>query len=128
MAKEKIIIITTDNELSVREMERDSDGSFLAELWDVVGGFIEIVHPIRLEPPYVMICNDEGRVLQLPRNRAASIIYGADEHGCPILGNIAIMKEGYYESEPDIIGLSQGDVNGLVAHFMNSFKFLRGAS
>lgn len=42
-------------------------GDELEDLQKAVGGYIEAVHPFT--KPVVLICNEEGRLLNLPENR-----------------------------------------------------------
>lgn len=42
-------------------------GNSLEELQAVVGGYIEAVHPYK--EPVVVVCNEEGLLLDLPKNR-----------------------------------------------------------
>lgn len=42
-------------------------GDSLEEMQAVVGGYIEAVHPF--PDPVVIVCNEEGRLLDLPENR-----------------------------------------------------------
>ena len=60
---------------------------------------------MRLARPLCMIVNEEGRLLDLPLNHIGSFFYGTDQHGEPIVGNIVVMKDGYRNGEPDIVGL-----------------------
>ncbi|MFR7743886.1 MAG: hypothetical protein ACLU3I_11795 [Acutalibacteraceae bacterium] len=41
---------------------------------------------------------------------SALIFYGTDQHGEPIVGNIVVMKDGYRNGEPDIVGLDDSEV------------------
>lgn len=125
MAKEKVIVITTTNTVYVRELERKDNGLMNDDLQEIVGGYIEIVHPAHLESPYVLVCNDEGKILDLPRNRACSLLYGYAEHGIPMEGNIILMKEGFYEGEPDIIGLTDEEIPMLTLMLLRQFSFLK---
>lgn len=72
----------------------------------LVDGFIEIVRPLNLERPYVMICNEDYIALDLPFNKIGSYLYGTAIHMHPILGNIVIMKERGEELE----GLTEGEI------------------
>lgn len=56
------------------EHVRPKDGkSFsLAELQEMVGGTIEIIH---LPDGWWLVVNDEGKLLRLPYNLAATVIY-----------------------------------------------------
>ncbi len=79
----------------------------------VVGGHIEHVNPQRLDDPYCMIVNEEGRLLGLSVNPIGSYFYKTDEHCQPIVGDIVIMKNGFTDGEPDIVGLDDADIEEL---------------
>lgn len=50
-------------------------GSGLASMQQIVGGTIQAVYPF--EEPVALICNDEGKLLNLPLNRALRDSNGA---------------------------------------------------
>lgn len=66
----------------------------LDSMKDIVGGWIEIVHPAGEFHPHqrmdgvVMVVNDEGLLHNLPINRHASVIYGVLDHGHWIHGDV----------------------------------------
>ena len=106
----KGIVITTNNEMRLQEFSEPAYKS----IGDAVGGWIEIVRPVRLERPYCMIVNEEGTLLNLPRNFFGSFLYGTDYHGNPILGDIVLLKEGINsDGELDILGLDDQDIKYL---------------
>ena len=47
----------------------------------------------------------------LPINVMGSLWYGTLDHGQPIVGNIVVMKLGYRDGEPDIIGLEDSEID-----------------
>lgn len=103
----KGIVITTKNEMWVQEFSEPAHRS----IGDAVGGWIEIVHPMRLEQPYCMIVNEEGMLRNLPINVFGSFLYGVDRHCIPILGDIVLLKEGINsDGEPDILGLDEQEI------------------
>lgn len=102
----KGIVVTTDLEIRIEEF---SDPLYKT-VGSAVGGYIEHVKPARLRHPYCMIVNEGGRLLDLPLNYVGSYFYGTDQHGEPIVGNIVIMKDGYRNGEPDIVGLDDSEV------------------
>lgn len=51
----KGIVITTKDEMRVQEFSEPVHRS----IGDAVGGWIEVVHPKRLEYPYCMVVNEE---------------------------------------------------------------------
>ena len=102
----KGIVVTTDLEIRIEEF---SDPLYKT-VGSAVGGYIEHVKPARLRHPYCMVVNEEGRLLDLPLNYVGSYFYGTDQHGEPIVGNIVVMKDGYRNGEPDIVGLDDSEV------------------
>lgn len=80
-----------------------------------VGGYIEVVHPRLLPPPYCMVVNEEGLLLNLPLNRAGCVLYETMIHGSPIVGDIVLLKEGFTKGERDFIGLDDEDIKILGA-------------
>ncbi len=101
----KGVVVTTDNEVRVE----DFNDPLYKTVGAAVGGYIEHVHPMRLPRPFCMIVNEEGRLLDLPLNHIGSYFYGTDQHGEPIVGNIVVMKDGYRNGEPDIVGLDDSE-------------------
>lgn len=106
----KGIVIATNNEMRMQEFSEPTYKS----IGDAVGGWIEIVRPVRLERPYCMIVNEEGALLNLPMNMFGSFLYGTGYHGNPILGDIVLLKEGINsDGEHDILGLDEQDIKYL---------------
>ena len=56
-------------------------GDELEDLQKAVGGYIEAVHPFH--DPVVIVCNEEGRLLNLPENRLGicGTFFLCGEHG-----------------------------------------------
>lgn len=107
----KGIVITTKNAMRVQEFSTPAYQS----IGDAVGGWMEIVHPRRLEQPFCMIVNDEGLLRNLPLNVFGSLLYGMDYHGNPIVGDIVLIKEGINSNgEFDLVGLDEQDIQTLV--------------
>ena len=106
----KGIVITTNDEMRVQEFSEPAHKS----IGEAVGGWIEIVRPVRLERPYCMIVNEEGVLLNQPMNMFGSFLYGTNYHGNPILGDIVLLKEGINsDGERDILGLDEQDIKYL---------------
>lgn len=103
----KGIVITTKDEMRVQKFSEPAHKS----IGEAVGGWIEVVHPKRLEYPYCMVVNEEGVILKLPINSFGSFLYGMDYHGYPILGDIVLLKEGINsDGERDILGLDEQEI------------------
>ncbi len=109
----KGIVITAQDNIEIR----DFDQPLYKSIGNVVGGFIEIVNPIGLKQPFVMIVNEDGLRLELELNAVGSVLYGTLAHGHPIVGDIVIMKRGYTEEGPDIVGLEDQEAAGLYLTF-----------
>ena len=102
----KGVVFTTDGKMFVKEFTQP----LYKSVGDVVEGWIEVVHPRGLEDPFCFICNEEGLLRDLPLNAMGSLWYGTLQHGCPIAGNIVVMKEGITEEGPDIVGLMPEEI------------------
>lgn len=109
----KGVVVTTDNKVEIR----DFGEPLYKTVGEAVGGYIEIVHPIGLVDPLVMIVNEEGLILELPINQLGCLLYGTHNHGQPIVGNIVVMQTGYVNGEPDIIGLDDNEAAELAKTF-----------
>lgn len=59
----------------------------------IVNDSIEVVRPVNLKRPYVMICAESGHLKNMPMNLVASYLYGAHNHGVTIVGDVIIMRE-----------------------------------
>ncbi len=110
----KGIVCTTEDELEIRDFAEPLHKT----LGEAVGGWIEIVHPVGMKRPFVMIVNEEGLLHDLDINALGSFLYGTLAHGNPIVGDIVIMKEGFVDGEPDIVGLTDQEADA----FMDLFK------
>lgn len=98
----KGLIITTSGIIRTKDFTAPAYKS----VGEAVGGYIEIVRPKRLNPPYCMVVNEEGLLLDLPLNLYGSYLYCTELHGNPIVGDIVILKEGWIHGERDFDGLS----------------------
>lgn len=106
----KGLVVTTEKTMWVQDFSDPAHKS----IGEAVGGWIEIVRPVRLKRPYCMVVNEEGMILGLPINVFGSFLYGTDTHGWPIAGNAVLMKEGYNsDGELDILGLNEQDIKYL---------------
>ncbi len=114
------IVITTQNEISIRDFEEPRYKS----IGEVVGGSIEIVRPHGLTKPYVMVVNDEGLLRKLPFNDTGCIMYGTAAHGHPIVGDIVVMKEGFTSEGVDFVNFRDGEAEKLTMAFIDQLSGL----
>ncbi len=97
----KGIVITTKDEISIRDFAEPLNRT----VGEAVGGYIEIVKPVGLKQPFVMVVNADGIPLHMDVNALGSLLYGTLTHGHPIVGDIVIMQLGTVNWEPDLVGL-----------------------
>ena len=114
----KGIVITADNDMYVANFRNFPQ---IAEKmgWDIT----ERVKPWGLGPAYCMLIDEEGRVPKegkpkTPMNNFGSLMYGMLVHGCPIVGDIVIMKD----QGPNIVGLDDDELDNMtrmISHVWN---------
>ena len=109
------ILITTENKISIVDVTAPLHKS----IGELVGGLVEHVNPRNLKHPYCMLVNESGLCDNLPLNRIGSYLYQTYKHGCPIVGNIVIMKEDNY----DWYGLEPRELDHLI-HDLTQIKKL----
>lgn len=114
----KGLLINTDNQIGIRDFEEP----LYKTVGSAVGGYIEIVHAVHLESPFVMIVNEEGLLDELQLNNVGSILYGMPDHGQPIVGNIVIMAEGETDEGMDIIGIPEDQIESVYERFKSTFE------
>lgn len=102
----KGVVITTDNRAFVKAFSYP----LYKSIGEAVGGYIENVYPKGLPNPLMMVVNEEGLIRQLPINPIASHWYGTRHHGWPICGDAVVMALGCTQNGPDIVGLSEAEV------------------
>lgn len=73
-----------------------------------------------------MIVNEEGLLENLPINSIGCLLYGTAFHQCPIVGDIVIMKDGFRNGEPDIVGLTDKEVDIISKEFITLIARLKG--
>lgn len=101
----KGIIVTAKNEMRMV----DYDPPHYDVIKEAVGGWYEHVKPRRLKRPYCMMVNEEGLLLRLPTNDYGCYLYDTLSHGAPIVGDIMILKDGYHDGEPDVVGMDEDE-------------------
>lgn len=77
------------------------------------------IAPIKgLSEQYIMVCDDEGLLKDQPcLNIVGSYLYGTQNHGNPIVGNVLIMKEG----NADIQWLTKDEANEVMFQVASVF-------
>ena len=111
----KGIVITTKDDVKIRNFGEP----LYKTVGEMVGGTIEVVHPMGLDEPYVMIVDDEGLIKKYGVNVIGSMLYGTPIHGHPIVGDVVIMKTGWTPEGPDIVGLDREEADKLFDQFIN---------
>jgi malonyl CoA-acyl carrier protein transacylase len=115
----KAIKITTDDEISVVDIHEPT----LKGMQKEVDGYIQTVRGYNLNDLDVpekrnllMIVNEDGLNKELLYNEIAADL--ADDY---IVGDVLIMAEGFVNGDPDIVGLTDEQVNALVEVFKEDY-------
>jgi len=81
------------------------------------GGSVESVTSPRLPYPFCMIADEEGRMKGLLRNNFASWLYGVDNHGEIIVGDVFLMKSVRSSDGYNLVGLTEQEIHHLAGRF-----------
>jgi hypothetical protein len=92
---------------------------------DVLGGYLEVVHPKRLPEPYCMIVDEEGIIKELELNPVGCYLYETDIHRQPIVGDIILMREKMTVDGILLDGLRDSDVDFLMKDIGRLIKFFK---
>ena len=85
--------------------------------------YFEIVRPINCE--WTLLVDEEGLLKDSPQlNIHASKMYGTFEHNQPIVGTALLMKEGFVDGSPDLIGLAFDEAKSLKEHLDHDFPVI----
>ena len=71
-------------------------------LQTIIGGYIEVVHPDGFPQDVILICNEEGKLRDLPFNFYIEICQYPDA----ICGTAVFCAEGIVDGEPDLVPLT----------------------
>ncbi len=117
----KALKISTNLEIEAVELSEPLYKSIRNEL----GGYLEVVRPMKLVRPFCMIVDEEGLLKNLPLNPLGCWLYGTEEHLQPIVGDIIIMAE--MDSIDGIIfkGLTDTQIESLtndLTEFIQTYK------
>lgn len=95
----KTILIRTDN--TAQFVETTGLPAY-EEFQRITGqGWAEYVYVTVKGQSLVVVCDDEGVLKDLPYNALPSHLYGVQRHGCPIVGDVILMKPVVTSSGPD---------------------------
>ena len=125
----KAVTVTTDNEIDIIDV-KENGSPLYKQMKEAVGGFYENVYPRRFSgefQDFVMVVNEEGLILDLPINEVGCFLYETDKHGHPIAGNAIILKQGYFEGEPDVVALTEEEAEKVKNYLESILVALKGA-
>lgn len=114
------LVVTTDNAM----YEKEFSEPYYVSMGEVVKGPIEIVKPQGLEPPLIMVVNEEGLCDNLDLNFLGSILYGTFANGQPIVGNIILCQTVNTPDGPDIGGLDEEELENIKEQIFNTYNFI----
>lgn len=116
----KILKITTGNVISAADIKKGADVREL--LAGQKTDCIQYVRPEFLSRKAVLAVDDSGRLRGLAVNEAASLMYGAQFHGHPIVGDVLVMK---VSDEPDYVPFDDDEAKTVMQNLMRRFPFLK---
>ncbi len=112
--------LKTDGEISVIEVPEDMEWRWYSR--QIGCDLIQIVHPMGLESPRVLICDEEGLLKERPMiNFIASWLYETHIHGDPIVGDCLIMEEYMGADGGELGGMPKEDAEKLADDFQSHF-------
>jgi hypothetical protein len=118
---EHVIVLTSSGHLQIRQLTvTEEEGFDFRDLQKLVGGHFESVRPRGLNDPLIFLCNEEGMILELPINIAGTLFYGS-----PIVGDIAILAQGFRNDEPDYIGFDETTAKALAFEILAAHPWLQ---
>lgn len=86
----------------------------LRDLQSYVKGCIEVVRPVGLRYPFLMVVNDCGRLEAMPENMIASLLFDTHYPGETICGPAVICKEVITEDGPELAPLEDNDFGNVM--------------
>lgn len=111
----KVILVETQKKPKVIELE-----SNLSAMQNVVGGYIQAIYPF--EEPVALVCHEEGKLLNLPLNRA---LFSPDTGECyDIIAGTFFLCSAPADSE-SFESLSEEQIAHYCARFQHPEAFLR---
>jgi hypothetical protein len=120
----KAIKITTDNKVSIVA----TDGSFGSNpeklLEEQNTSCLEYVKPRYGIRNTVLAVDESGMLKCMPINEAASLMYGVQHHGNPIVGNVLVLS---ISPEPDYVPFSDEEAKKTEEELLEKFPFLERA-
>lgn len=121
----KAIKISTANIISLIDVPENGEPLY-KQIQAAIEGYSEYTYPARLPKGYVMIINDEAKLIGLPLNLIASFLYASELHGDPIVGNAFIVKLGTFCGESDVVGIPDDEANDLMNKLTRIVLNLKG--
>ncbi len=118
----KAIKITTDNRISIVATDRSFGCDPEKLLGEQNTSCIEYVKPRYGIRDTVLAVDDNGMLKCLPINEAASLMYGVQHHGNPIVGDVLVLR---ISPEPDYVPFSDEEAEKTEQELLAKFPFLK---
>jgi len=118
----KALIIDKNGAFCIKSAPKDLKCSWIAE--QIECQWIEIVRPKNLPKGLVMIVDEEGHLKPNIINIIGSHLYGAEEHGETIVGDIMILREVFGDEGPELAPLCEEEAYELFCDLSSPIKYL----
>ena len=114
----KAIKLCTNGDVELLDVPDIKDFHWYA---DQIGcDYIEAVYPQGLSEPNMMVVDEEGLLKEKPLvNFIASWLYGTQEHGHPICGDVLVMQNKLTPEGLDIVGIPEEEARALLKELAN---------
>lgn len=110
----KGLVVTTERKMYVKDFISND------AIYKVLGGYMEVVHPMLLKQPFCILVNDEGRIKDLPVNEFGTFLYQDI-----IAGNLILVKEGLFGGGRDITGLNDKELDGWIKKLSDTIELVK---
>lgn len=81
----------------------------------------ELVH---VPGNFYLVVDENGKILEVPKpvNIMALMLYPGTPHGDPIVGDVLIGRLGIVDGEPDMVGLTDAELEMLETYFSKIYS------
>ena len=115
-----VVICRTNGCIEDMTMTEDHDCEWYSK--QIGASIFQPVYPKGLKEPYLFLCDEEGLMKEKPIiNFLGSWMYGTQEHGEPIVGDIMIVKQVMTPEGPDFDGMPADEADVITEWLLDHF-------
>ena len=115
-----VVICRTNGCIEDMTMTEDHDCEWYSK--QIGASIFQPVYPKGLKEPYLFLCDEEGLLKDRPViNFLGSWMYGTQEHGEPIVGDIMIVKQVMTPDGPSFDGMPESEADVIAEWLLEHF-------